>query len=365
VEFHTVPLNQSLQIKKLLDTIRNLRLVIFDRFYAEEAYSFHIYNHSPDAVRVVDMQDMHSLRHGRQAIVNHNPDSWDCMTDALHYVPSYRDSLLLREIASLHRSDLTMVCSPFEHDLLTRVYKISASKLCMAPFWVPKTSGTKRGYGDRRDFVFIGGFRHPPNVDAVEQMARAVWPRIRQALPDAQLHVHGAHCPPNIQALHDPLSGFLVHGFVHSLEDALSDKRIMLAPLRFGAGIKGKIVDAWAFGLPVLTTSIGSEGMCLVDDEWGGIVSDSVDEFVNGAVRLYRQQELWDMATQRAETILNDKFGECKWSNVSHALKDAVRHRDDRRRDDHTGALLWHQTARSTEYFSRWIECKESKTPER
>lgn len=364
VKFHTVPPNQSLQMQKLLDTVENLKLVIFDRFYAEEAYSFHVYNHSPDTVRVVDMQDMHSLRQGRQAIVEQRKDSWDCISDALQHCPSYRDILLLRELASLHRSDLTLVCSPYEHELLTRVYKISASKLCMAPFWVSKISTTKCGFEDRRDFCIIGGFRHAPNVDAVQQMASIVWPRIRQALPEAQLHVYGAYCPPHIQALHNPSSGFRVHGFVHSLKDALSDKRVMLAPLRYGAGIKGKIVDAWTFGLPVVTTPIGSEGVCSVDKEWGGVVADNIEQFVDGAIRLYTDHSSWNMASQRAESILLDRFGESKWSNVSDALKDVVRNRQDHRRDDYTGALLWHQTARSTEYFSRWIECKESKRPE-
>jgi len=359
-------------MKELLDGIPNLSLVVFDRFYAEEAYSFHMYNHCPEAVRVVDMQDMHSLRQGRKMIVeqdNTDESPWDCVVKALHHEPLQQNAMLLRELASLHRSDLSLVCSPYEYELLTNTFKIPSLKLCMAPFWVSKQQQCET-FEERRDFVFVGGFRHAPNVDAVQQLAKHVWPRIRQQLPETQLHVYGAYCPPHIRALHNPSSGFLVKGFVDSLEDALSKQRVMLAPLRYGAGIKGKIIDAWMFGLPVVTTGIGSEGIMSSsssssddnNDEWGGIVAESIDEFVDGAVRLYTEQESWDRASKNGDSILVNQFAESQFETVSTALKEAVRNKDNRRGKDYFGSLLWHQTARSTEYFSRWIECKESKT---
>ena len=374
VSFHTIPPNQSLNMKKLLQDIDTVSLVIFDRFYAEEAYSFNIYNHCPEAVRVVDMQDMHSLRQGRKTIVEQSDDStWECITDALQYCPSHHqeEEMLLRELASLHRSDLTLVCSSHEYELLANVYNIPSCKLCMAPFWVSKETimtETLDFQDDRRDFVFIGGFLHKPNVDAVHQLARNLWPRIRQRLPSVQLHIYGAYCPMHIQALHDPSSGFFVHGFAPSLHDAFRDKRVMLAPLRYGAGIKGKIIDAWTFGIPVVTTGIGSEGIPMSptltthhDNNWGGIVANNIDDFVDGAICLYTERESWERATGNADSILLKHFAESQFDDVSKALKDAVRNRESHRQDDYFGSLLWHQTARSTEYFSRWIECKESK----
>lgn len=370
VLFHSVPPNQSLKMLELLDRIENLSLVIFDRFYAEEAYSFHVYKHSPGAVRVVDMQDMHSLRQGRRTIVESNNDEsacWDCMTEALQCTPSNKDDMLLRELASMHRSDLSLVCSPHEYKLLINAYNSPSSKLCMAPFWVSKQQQPRLKFDERRDFVFVGGFRHAPNVDAVQQLANHVWPRIRKRLPESQLHVYGAYFSPSIHKLHDPDDGFLIHGFVDRLDEALSDKRVMLAPLRYGAGIKGKIIDAWMFGIPVVTTSIGSEGIASVsncndsDEKWGGTVANTIDEFVDGAIRLYTNSDVWEQSMETADTILGTQFSELQFETVSEALKDAVRNQKARRHDDYFGPLLWHQTARSTEYFSRWIECKENK----
>ena len=367
VMFHSVPPNRSSQIQDLLSGINDLSLVIFDRFHVEEAYSFHIYNHSPDAIRVLDMQDMHSLRQGRQAVIEKATHcaSWDaCLQDSVEYRPSSQDSILLRELASLHRSDFAMVCSPFEQELLANMYNIPSWKLCPASFWVSQNKKQHLlNFDERRDFCIVGGFRHPPNVDAVQQLAHVLWPPIRKALKNAQLHVYGAYCPPHIRALHNPAQGFLVHGFCSSLSEALLDKRVMLAPLRYGAGIKGKIVDSWMHGVPVVTTCIGSEGIDSKDAEWGGIVAESVDEFVDGAIRLYTDQTFWDRASKHGESILNHQFNESQWKTVSDALKEAVRNRDERRRRDYNGAMLWHHSARSTEYFSRWIECKESKPP--
>ena len=360
-------------MKQLLDSIQDLSLVIFDRYHTEEAYSFHINNHCPHAIRVVDMQDMHSLRQGRKSVVEQSRDesSWDCITKATQYIPSNQDTMLLRELASIHRSDLTLVCSSHEYKLLTDVYQIPSTKLCMAPFWVsskPQTTTRQQTIlEERRDFCFVGGFRHGPNVDAVQQLQKYLWPRIRQRLPKARLHIYGAYCPPPIQQLHNVSSGFLVHGYADSLEVALSDKRIMLAPLRYGAGIKGKIVDAWKFGLPVVTTSIGSEGIMPPGNDnnhnWGGIVSNNIGEFVEGAIRLYTDSESWKKAVTNGNAILSNQFDESQFDTISQAWKDAARNRESRRRDDYFGSLLWHQTARSTEYFSRWIECKESKKP--
>lgn len=367
VEFHSVPPNQSLTMKKLLDEIEDLSLVIFDRFYSEEAYSFHVYNHCPEVVRVVDMQDFHSLRNGRKQIVDStkNDDfSWDSIEEVLHFVPSNDDSMLLRELASMHRSDLTLVCSPHEHDLLIDTYNIPVSKLCLAPFWVIKQQRETTpltGWQERRDFVFIGNYRHAPNVDAVQQL-RHVWPRIREQLPEVKLHVYGAFCSPSIQKFQNPDYGFLVHGFVDNLKDGLSDKRVMLAPLRYGAGIKGKIIDAWMFGLPVVMTRIASEGIFKSNQESvGGIVANTIDDFVNGAIRLYTNQRHWEGVMENIDDVLERRFSEGQFTQVSRALKHAVTNRHELRRNDYFGPLLWHQTTRSTEYFSRWIECKESK----
>lgn len=383
VHFHSIEPNNTKAMKSLLDGIgTDLSLVIYDKFYTEEMFSFHIHNLRPDAVQVVDMQDMHSLRRGRQKMVEKNGPGplkskggdadWECLKGSVAYTPRHTDELLLRELASLHRSDLSLVCSPTEQNLLIEKYKIPASKLCTASFWVD-TSKPAHGnvalpppWRQRNHFCFIGGFRHDPNVDAVKQLANNIWPCIRKQMPDAEIHIYGAHASHAIQSLHSPKCGFHIMGFTHDLEATLSQYRLLLAPLRYGAGIKGKIVDAWKCGLPVVTTPIGSEGM-LGDHSnkecWGGSSNAStIFEFCDAAVKLHSDEDAWNAAAKRGAAILNELYcASSHWGAVAQSLEDAVKHRAQRRSVDYVRSVMWQESTRSTEYFSRWIETKNQK----
>jgi O-antigen biosynthesis protein len=137
----------------------------------------------------------------------------------------------------------------------------------------------------------------------------------------------------------------------------------MLSPLRFGAGIKGKHVDAWKCGLPVVTTQIGSEGM-VEDDEhrtFGGIVATSDDEFIRAACILYTDEQQWTLSMSHARDLCSRQ---CGWELVGRELFKVVRDCHARRNRDYTRNLLWHQSVRSTEYFSKYIECKEASLPQ-
>jgi glycosyltransferase involved in cell wall biosynthesis len=391
VQFHLLPPNRSKLMKNLLDALPRTdnMLVIFDRFYAEEMYSFHLHEHCPHAVLVLDMQDMHSLRHARQATIKASDRLGPASLDNLpiHVRPSIDDPRLLRELASIHRSDLTIACSPAEMDMLHLHYQIPTSKLCVAPLFgnnnLPVVSTIPNpdpiGNSDseevnRHDFVFVGGFRHDPNVDAVHQLKR-LWPRIRAALVNndptvsVRLHIYGAYCPDQLkQRYHNPKEGFLMHGYHDSLRDILWDKKVMLAPLRFGAGLKGKIVDAWKYGVPVVTTTIGSEGMHVKGgnegdtpppDEWGGKVALSDDDFVKSAVDLYRNTESWSKSQQHASSLLSQLYGDGQWEELASRLCRALEQREENRATDFSRAILWHQSCRSTEFFSKYIEYKE------
>jgi glycosyltransferase involved in cell wall biosynthesis len=390
VHFHLLPPNRSELMKNLLDALprTDTMLVIFDRFYAEEMYSFHLHEHCPHAVLVMDMQDMHSLRHTRQDAIRASDRLGPASLDNLpiNVRPSIDDPRLLRELASIHRSDLTIACSPAEMDLLNLHYQIPTSKLCVAPLFgddnlpssSPDGNNSDSEEVNRHDFVFVGGFRHDPNVDAVHQLKR-LWPRIRAALVDndddptetVRLHIYGAYCPDQLkQRYHNPKEGFLMHGYHESLRDILWDKKVMLAPLRFGAGLKGKIVDAWKYGVPVVTTTIGSEGMHVhkqgegvsgvsPSDEWGGKVALSDDDFVKSAVELYRNPDSWRTAQQHASSLLSKLYGDGQWEELASRLCQALEQREENRAADFSRATLWHQSCRSTEFFSKYIEYKE------
>lgn len=144
----------------------------------------------------------------------------------------------------------------------------------------------------------------------------------------------------------------------------LRKRRVLLAPLRFGAGIKGKIVDAWRCGCPVVSTPIGAEGMMDTGteytDNWGGSVVSATDDFVDAAISLYTTNTSWSKAQTTAISLVNKLFNkESNFKLIHPAVENAMISLNERRADDITGAMLWHQSNRSTEYFSKWIELKE------
>lgn len=399
VHWHHIKPNRTDDMTNLLQHIQSrhgpISTVIFDRFYAEEAYSFRIREQCPHALRILDMQDMHSLRIGRQQLVkeidrreankNHANEQIkmtpELIEEAMKFDPSMHEwvedlpqhkkahSTLLRELASIHRSDLVLVCSNSELKMLKQPsWNIESSKLIPASFFQVKVEQeSTMSYDERCDFVSIGGFKHPPNVDSA-RLLRRIWPRIRSLLPDARLHVYGAYPTNDILPMHDEKLGFYVHGHVEDIKEALLRRRVLLAPLRFGAGIKGKIIDSWGYGLPVVTTPIGAEGMMMTDTEasnendWGGCVVSNEDEFVKAAVDLYTTKELWKCSQNKGIELLNALFNkEQNLQLIDDALDDAKMNLRQRRKRDVTGQLLWHQSNRSTEYFSKWIELKEKK----
>lgn len=395
VHWHQIKVNQSEQVKSSLRGIEAnhgpIKAVVFDRFYAEEAYSFIVREECPNAMRILDMQDIHSLRIGRQYIVEESEHAArkkamlteQLMDEVMLFNPASNaqfydvtnDSKLkqkaqetfFRELASIHRSDLVLVCSQTEMNLLEHSWNVLRSKLVPASFFCSEADLTTQTFPERTDFVTVGGFKHPPNVDSVKVLKHDIWPRIRKRLPNVNLHVYGAYPTHEIMSLRDEKSGFIVHGRVEDLDSALSKYRVLLAPLRYGAGIKGKIVDAWRLGTPVVTTPIGAEGMFSSGEDkehtqWGGTISSNTDDFVKGAVQLYTNINAWNTAKESSALLLKKLFnGKCNLLLLENSVRDAMAHLPQRRKADIVGGMMWHHSMRSTEFFSRWIELKESR----
>ena len=399
IYWHQIKPNRTEDMKNLIHTIETkhnnpIRAVVFDRFYAEEAYSFRIKELCPNALLILDMQDVHSLRIGRQCIVEEEEEDTSSMTRQLinrvmEFDPStnyhnYGESkqrkkaydTFLREMASIHRSDLVLVCSSEELKMLEswgipKWKLVHASFFCMDNEEKDTTDDTTKmqqyAYEDRVDFVTLGGFKHQPNVDSVRLLHREIWPRIRAQLPNARLHVYGAYTTPQIQALYDEKTGFLVHGYVDDLEKVLLQSRVLLAPLRFGAGCKGKIIDAWTYGCPVVTTPVGAEGMRNeflspnLSDSWGGSVVSDTNEFIEAAVKVYTQKHQWQRCRDEGSRLLKRLFnGRVNLPLVENGVRNGMKDLKKNRRLDIVGSILWRDTLRSTEYFSKWIELKES-----
>jgi glycosyltransferase involved in cell wall biosynthesis len=244
--------------------------------------------------------------------------------------------------------------------LLKEVFKIDKSLLYHLPFLFDKIDDNNswKPYDERYHFVSIGNFLHAPNLDATIQLKKHTWKEIREKIPAAQLHVYGAYPTQQVLEFTNANEGFFVHGFVEDAFEVLENSRVLLAPLRFGAGIKGKLSNAMLCGTPSVTTSIGSEGM---NDEipWSGFVEDEIANFVEKAVLLYTDKIQWSQAQQRGIEIINTKFDKEQLTPLFFKCIDEVfSNLEQHRNNNFTGKMLMHHSLQSLKYMSKWIQEK-------
>jgi glycosyltransferase involved in cell wall biosynthesis len=202
----------------------------------------------------------------------------------------------------------------------------------------------------------IGNFRHAPNWDMVLYLQQ-IWPLIRAQLPDAELHIYGAYAPPKASALNRPDSGFIIKGRADNVYNTMEAYRVCLSPIRFGAGIKGKLLDAMVTQTPSVTTSVGSEGMFdSAADTWPGKVEDDMADFVQAAVNLYAQQDSWLTAQNHAAELLNNRYdAKVLGAGLIEKILDVSGQLEQHRLNNFSGAMLKHHSMASTKYMSQWI----------
>lgn len=345
-------------------------LVVFDRFFTEEQFGWRVERHCPQALRVLDTCDLHSLREARHRLLKQashastgvaSPRLVPATDHAGLYRTMCEEDIAQREIAAIYRCDLSLMISQFEVDFLRDYFQVPEYLLCENNLMLNLDAGaaqTPPGFDPRQHFISIGNFRHAPNWDAVLLLYQVIWPRIRARLPQAQLHVYGSYPPPKAMALHQPAQGFLVRGWAEDAQAVMRAARVCLAPLRFGAGIKGKLADAMACGTPSVTTSIGAESMC-GELPWAGVIADEIDAFVGAAVTLYQDADEWRLAQQCGQHILQTHFDRKAASDhFMLAIQEARAQQSERRMQNFTGAMLRHHSMKSTQYMSQWIQLK-------
>lgn len=328
-------------------------LVLFDRFMTEEKYGWRVAEQCPQALRLLDTEDLHCLRKARQVALKNGKPYEEILIQS---------DIAKREIASIYRCDLSLMISPFEIELLQSLFKMPDSILHYLPL-VTEINGLEArtmqpDYEDRKHFISIGNFLHAPNADAVLQLKSVIWPLIRKQLPQAELHVYGAYVSETARSLHDEKTGFLVKGRAENAATVFSQARVLLAPLRFGAGIKGKLLDAMLSGTPSVTSSIGAEGMHGAWP-WNGAIADDPSEFAYQAVELYQSVATWKEAQRCGYTLIEKLYDknvhfDAFWKKLSTVTHNLSAHRH----SNFTGAMLLHHQAASTKYMSRWIELK-------
>jgi glycosyltransferase involved in cell wall biosynthesis len=337
------------------DFIQNLQpeIVVFDRFMMEEQFGWRVGNICPDALKILDTEDLHFLRNFREsAFKNKNLDR----------ILLKESEFAKREIASIYRCDLSLIISESEMKLLEEHFNIPQNLLLYLPFLLnPITTDTVMQlpcFEDRQHFISIGNFRHSPNVDAVFYLKQEIWPFIQKQLPKAQLHIYGAYSTARISQLHSSKENFLIKGWAKNASEAVKNAKISLAPLRFGAGLKGKLIEAMQCGTPTVTTNIGAEGMhgnlC-----WNGSIKNTPEDIADAAVSLYTSEIKWKLAQKNGFKIINSRYSKSDFHKILHTrikvLKEELKMH---RQNNFIGAMLGHHRTKSTYFLSKYIEIK-------
>ncbi len=322
-------------------------LVLFDRFMTEEKFGWRVHECCPNALRVLDTIDLHSLREARKLAIK-------AETEAL----ILQNEVSLREIAAIYRCDLSLFVGDYEVELVKAHFSVPKALLFYHPLTVKGVNdSSSKGYKERVDFIAIGSFLHPPNWDAVRRLKTDLWPHIRTKLNGVNLRIIGSYPPPKAKALHNPKEGFLVEGFVEDDVKAMSEARVHLAPLRIGAGVKSKCVLAMRAGTPTVTTRVGAEGLA-PNKSWAGEICQDDKAFIEAAVALYQSEEAFNKAQEKGREILK-QFDAKKWNSIFiNKLKELKENLSAHRQANFTGQLLHHHQHSSTRFMAKWIEEK-------
>lgn len=277
--------------KVLRDRGPTLHAIIFCRYYIATQYVSNVRALAPQALIIFDTVDLHFVREQREA-------------QLLGNAAMVRSAALTRakELAVIDKSDVTIVVSAVEKALLAKI-KPSARIDIVSLINTPISIGAP--YAERSGILFIGGFRHAPNVDAIKWFASEVFPIVRRLLPDVVTTVVGSNMPDDVAALSQ--EGFHVLGFVEDTNPLLGSTRVSIAPLRYGAGIKGKINEAMNHGIPVVATECAIEGMQLVSGR-DVLVADDANDFALAIVRLHNDAALWDKLSSAGRANVHAHF---------------------------------------------------------
>ena len=348
ISFQNIVLNDS-SFDELIKNL-NPEIVIFDRFTTEEQFGWRVSEQVPNAVKILDTEDLHFLRTAREKAFkqNRNLEHLDLINDVFK-----------REIASILRCDLSLIISEFEMNLLIEKFRIDENILFYLPLFgevkKPETS-----FSERKNFISIGNFLHEPNWQTVLQLKK-IWKDIKNQLPEAEIHIYDAYATEKVFQLHNEKEGFIIKGRAESVETVFNTAKVLLAPIPFGAGIKGKLLESMQFGLPNVTSAVGAEAMH-GNHDWNGFITDNETEFVEKAVLLYQDENLWQKSQENGFKIIKNRFKkELFEPNFIHKIQEISENLESHRNQNFLGQILQHHTLQSTKYLSKWIEEKNKK----
>jgi len=276
-------------------------VVIVSRLELAKKYISNIRRLCPQAKVIFDTVDLHYLRESREAALRKDRNT------------GFRAAQRKNEELSIARmADITLVVSPVEQEILAKeAPDIDVEIVSNIHFPQP----TEAGFEERSGIIFIANFNHSPNLDAILYYAEKIHPLVRSMLGDVQVTIIGDDPPRRLKEF--STDGIVCTGYVEDIMPYFNRCRLSIAPMRYGAGVKGKINSSMSFGVPVVTTSIGAEGMNLTDGE-DILIADTPEFFAELITRLYSDDQLWKkistngveniklyFSSQQAETILS------------------------------------------------------------
>ena len=260
----------------------------------------------PNAKVLFHLHDLHYLRMSREAKLQKDKSKQKAAED-----------MQQREFAAIRAADASIVHSTVELEILQPL--LPEARLHVFPL-IMDVKGSEKTFSARKDIVFVGGYQHPPNVDAVQYFVKDVMPLLRKQLPGVRFYAVGSKPPAEIQALAS--EDVIITGFVEDLEPLLDKMRVSVAPLRYGAGIKGKIGTAMAVGLPVVATPLAAEGMSLTDGE-NILVADGTEALAEAIARIYQDEVLWNRISKNGLSFAEKAWGsESTWKILAAILAD-------------------------------------------
>ncbi|WP_158586598.1 glycosyltransferase [Henriciella mobilis] len=241
---------------------------------------------------IFDTVDIHHLRLQRESELNGSEETARLAED-----------LKQLELQCIQRADATIVVSDYEVEYLRNEvgpFPDVVIPLIYEPF--ERTTG----FADRMDVAFVGGYRHPPNIDAVHYLVEDIWPKVRALEIGATLHIIGSHMPADFNELSAP--DISIVGFVDDLESYLSNIRLTVAPLRYGAGVKGKVGNSLRMGVPVVASGVAAEGMGLRNKQHAAIENGAA-AIARAIARVYQDEEEWEALSRAGQAYVQELFG--------------------------------------------------------
>ena len=356
LEIETVPIKLNDSSFNEFIKKQNPSIVLFDRFMTEEQFGWRVLENCPDALRILDSEDLHFLREARSQCYKQN-----IACESRHLF----NETAKREIASIYRCDLTLIISKYEYDLLINTFNIPSKIIHYIPMMYDDLNKSifedYPKFGEREHFFSIGNFHHQPNWETVLLLKKTIWPKIRKLSPKSEIHIYGAYLPEKAKQLHNSKEGFIIKGRAEISAAIFKKYKILLAPIPFGAGIKGKLLESMLYGTPNITSTIGAEAM-QNNREWNGFIEDNSDEFASKAIKLYINESIWKQAQINGITMINEFFNkkifEC---DFKEKLQNLLSNLENHRAGNFMGQILNHHTLKSSMYLSKWIEEKNSK----